>query len=107
MPRTPETLRDEGMAAAEHAADPRVILAIDAAIDRAIKTRRPFNVNDIRAEFPTVSSQGLVGKRFRAASMRKPARMVQTGNWPKSDLPSTHSARVAEWVGVEAVGEAS
>ena len=99
---TPAALRDAGMAAAEHAADPRVILAIDAAIERAIESGRPFTVNDIRAEFPTVSSQGLVGDRFRSASMRKPRRMVQTGRWPKSSLPSTKCARVAEWIGVVA-----
>ena len=73
---------------------------IDAAIERAIESRRPFTVNDIRAQFPTVSSTGLVGSRFRSAALRKPERMKQTGRFPKSDLPSTRSARVAEWVGV-------
>ena len=93
--------RDHGMAQAENAADPRIILAIDAAIDRAIDSGQPFTVNDIRDQFPTVESQGLVGDRVRAASMRKPTRMVQTGRFPKSTLPSTRCARVAEWVGAE------
>jgi hypothetical protein len=92
--------RDAGMRQAEEHADSRVILAIDAAIERAIDSGRPFTVNDIRAEFPTISSCGLVGSRFRSAALRKPARMVQTGRWVKSDLPSTRAARVAEWRGV-------
>lgn len=104
---TPDQLRDEGMTRAEVHADPRTILAIDAAIERAIESRRPFTVNDIREQFPTTESRGLVGGRFRAAALRKPTRMVQTGRFPKSDLPSTRSARVAEWCGVGEVREAS
>lgn len=95
-----EQLRDEGMAQAENAADPRVIIAIDAAIERAIESGEPFTVNDIRAEFPTVTSQGLVGSRFQSYAQRRPALMEQTGRFPKSTLPSTRSARVAEWRGV-------
>ena len=94
-----DDLRDEGMAQAEAHADPRVILTIDAAIDRANATGEPWTVNDIRAQFP-VSSSGLVGARVRAAAMRRPIEMVQTGRFPKSNLPSTRSARVAEWRGV-------
>lgn len=99
---SPATLRDEGQALAVDHADPRVILIIDAAIEAAIDSGRPFTANDIRAQFPTVTSRGLVGARFRSYAMRRPALMVQTGRWIKSDLPSTRAARVAEWIGVRA-----
>ena len=101
---TPEALRDEGMAAAENAADPRIILAIDAAIDRANASGRPWSANDIRDEMPTTESKGLVGARVRAAAARRPAQMVRVGYVP-SDLPSTHSHPVSVWVGAEHVGE--
>lgn len=96
----PEALRDAGMRQAEDHVDPRTILAIDAAIERAIASGRPFTVNDIRDQFPTVSSTGIIGSRFRSWSLRKPAVMEQTGRFPKSNLPSTRCARVAEWRGV-------
>jgi hypothetical protein len=94
-----DDLRDQGMQQAEEHADPRVILAIDAAIARANATGNPWTVNDIREQFP-VSSSGLVGARVRAAALRRPVEMEQTGRFPKSNLPSTRSARVAEWRGV-------
>jgi hypothetical protein len=94
-----DDLRDQGMAQAEAHADPRVILAIDAAIDRANASGEPWSANDIRDALP-VTSRGLVGSRVRAAAMRRPAEMEQTGRFPKSNLPSTRSARVAEWRGV-------
>lgn len=95
---TPEALRDEGMAAAENAADPRVILAIDAAIERAIESGQRFSVNDIRDQFPTVTSTGLVGDRFSRMAKRRPRRMIAVGREP-STLPSTHAAEVKVWIG--------
>ena len=100
---TPEALRDAGMAAAENAADPRIILAIDAAIERANASGRPWSANDIRDELP-VSHAGLVGARVRAAATRRPVEMVRVGYVPSS-LPSTHAHPIAVWVGVEHVGE--
>lgn len=94
---TPEALRDEGMEAAENAADPRVILAIDAAIERANESGRAWSANDIRDEIP-VAGQGLVGARVRAAAMRRPVEMVRVGYVP-SNLPSTHAHPVALWIG--------
>ena len=104
---TPDALRDEGMTQARDHADPRVILAIDAAIERAIASGEPFTVNDIRDQFPTVTSTGLVGERFQSYAKRRPALMEPTGRYPKSNLPSTRSARVTEWRGVVARGVAS
>jgi hypothetical protein len=98
--REAEQGRDEGMRQAEDHADPRVILAIDAAIDRANASGEPWSANTIRDQLPTVTSKGLVGARVRAAAMRRPAEMEPTGRYPKSNLPSTRSARVTEWRGV-------
>lgn len=89
-------LRDEGMAAAENASDPRVKLAIDAAIARANASGREWSANDIRAEFP-VCSQGLVGARVRAAAQRKEMRAV---GYTPSTLASTHGHPIRTWVGV-------
>lgn len=97
---TPDALRDEGMAAVENASDPRVMLAIDAAIARANASGRPWSANDIRDELP-VSHANLVGARVRAAAMRRPRQQVRVGYEP-STLPSTRGAMVAVWVGVAA-----
>lgn len=94
----PGTLRDQGMNQATDHADSRIVALVDAAIDAAIDSGQPFTVATIRAALPTVTSPGLIGARFRSAAMRKPRRMVQTGRWLPSDLPSTRCARVAEWV---------
>lgn len=92
-----DRLRDEGMSQAENAADPRVILAIDAAIARANASGREWSANDIRAEFPTTESQGLVGARVRAAAQRKEMRPV---SYTPSTLPSTHGHPIRTWRGV-------
>lgn len=92
-----------GMRQAEDHADPRVVLAIDAAIERAIASGEPFSANDIRDEFPNAQSKGLVGGRFRSyAARRKPRLMVHTGRYEKSNLPDTHCAEIKVWVGAAA-----
>lgn len=93
--------RDHGMADAENAADPRVILAIDAAITKANASGLRWSANDIRDSLP-VSHRGLVGARVRAAAMRKPVEMVPVGR-TKSNLPSTHRAEIKVWIGAEHV----
>lgn len=93
-------LRDAGMAAATNAADPRHIIAIDAAIDRANASRQPWSANDIRQQFP-VTHSGLVGARVRAAAARRPRQMVKVG-YEASTLPTTHGVEVMVWVGVAA-----
>lgn len=99
----PSKLRDAGMRQAEDHADPRVIVAIDAAIERAIASGKPFSANDIRDEFPNAQSKGLVGGRFRSyAARRKPRLMVHTGRYDKSNLPNTHCAEIKVWVGAAA-----
>lgn len=100
MTATSDALRDAGHAQAEQHADPRVIATIDAAIEAAIARREPFSVNDLRGALPTVTSPGLVGARVRSYAARRPAVMKPTGRFPKSNLPSTRSARVCEWIGV-------
>ena len=97
MTSTPERLRDQGMRQAEEHADPRVILAIDAAIDRANASGQPWSANDIRAELPTAGP--LIGARVRAAATRRPREMVRVGYVP-SDLDSTHGHPIALWRGI-------
>lgn len=93
--------RDAGMAVAEYAADPRTILAIDAAIDRANASGRRWSANDIREEFPTLDSTGLVGSRVRAAAQRRPREMRCVDTTP-STLKSTHAHDIKVWVGIPA-----
>lgn len=90
--------RDEGMETAENAADPRIMLAIDKAIADANATGEPWSANDIRDQFP-VTSQGLVGARVRAASMRRPVEMRKFSTTP-STLKSTHTKDIIVWVGI-------
>ena len=94
---TPEALRDAGMAQAEAAADPRVILAIDAEIAKANAAGERWSANTIRERLP-VSHGPLVGARVRAAATRRPREMVRVGYVPSS-LASTHAHPIAEWIG--------
>jgi hypothetical protein len=94
--------RDAGMSQTEEHADPRVIIAIDAAIDRANASGEAWSANTIRDQFPTAGP--LIGARVRAAATRRPREMVRIGYVP-SDLPSTHCHPIALWVGAEHVGE--
>src|SRR5687768_11624888 len=95
---TPEQARDGGMAAAENAADPRVILIIDGLIAEYNDRGLHWSANDIRERVP-VSAGPLVGARVRAAAMRRPREMVKVGEEP-STLRSTHAKNVAVWKGV-------
>lgn len=92
------SLRDEGIAQVENNADPRVILAIDAAIERAIAAGREFSANDIRDEFP-VSDEHLVGARVRAAGVRKVdgRPVLKAVGYVPSSLPSTHGHPIRLW----------
>ena len=96
---TPEALRDAGMAQAEQAADPRVILAIDAEIAKANAAGERWSANTIRERLP-VSSRGLVGSRVKAASQRRPREMVAIDREP-STLSSTHKAEIKVWIGAQ------
>ncbi|GAA3664457.1 hypothetical protein GCM10022237_25680 [Nocardioides ginsengisoli] len=94
---------DAGMAQVEQHADPRVILAIDAAIERAIASGRRFSANTIRDQFP-VSDEHLVGARIgHFAKRRVDGRrlMVRVGFEP-STLQSTHGHPIAVWLGWDA-----
>ena len=95
---TPAAAQAAGMAAAENAADPRVLLAVDKVIADLNASGMPWSANDARAALP-VTSSGLVGARIKAASMRRPREMEAVG-LTRSDLPSTHLARITVWRGV-------
>ena len=97
--------RDEGMALVEQAADPRVILAIDAAISRANASGRVWSANDIRDQFP-VADEHLVGARVRAAATRRPREQYPVGYTP-STLLSTHAHPIRMWQGADAYEAAS
>lgn len=95
--------RDEGIANVVHAADPRVILAIDEAIQQAIDSGRRFSANTIRDKFP-VADEHLVGARFRAHVQRRVdgrPLMVCVGR-TVSSLPSTRSHEIKVWLGWDA-----
>ncbi|GAB3853722.1 hypothetical protein GCM10028801_06840 [Nocardioides maradonensis] len=95
--------RDEGIAQAENAADPRVIVAIDDVIERAIASGRRFSANDIRDQFPTVSN-GLIGARMRSYATRRVdglPLMKKVGTVP-STLKSTHAHDIKVWIGFDA-----
>lgn len=95
--------RDEGMQQARDHADPRVILSIDAAIEKAIASGRRFSANDIRDQFP-VASQGLVGDRFTTFVKRRidgRPLMVAVGR-TASTLKSTHNHEIKVWLGYDA-----
>jgi hypothetical protein len=95
--------RDAGMAKAEATADPRVILAIDAAIQRAIDSGRRFSANDIRDQFP-VSNEGLVGDRFNSFVKRRVEgrRLMVAVGRTTSTLKSTHHHEIKVWLGYDA-----
>ncbi len=92
--------RDEGMARVEHGADPRIILAIDGEIQKAIDGGQRFSANEIRDRFP-VCDEHLVGARVRAWGCKKvdghPV-MVAVGYTP-STLLSTHKHPIRVWIG--------
>jgi len=96
---TPEALRDAGMDATTNAADPRVILAIDAEIAKANASGERWSANTIRDRLP-VSSRGLVGARVNAAANRRPVEMVAVDQ-VRSNLGSTHAKKINVWLGAE------
>lgn len=99
MTTAPEQARDEGMARAENAADPRRIAWIDDTIADFNRSGLTWSANDLRRYLPDVYGP-LLGARIRAAAMRRPREMVKVG-MTRSDLPSTHNAWIAMWQGVE------
>lgn len=96
--------RDEGMAKVEQAADPRVVLTIDAVIERAIATRRPFSANDIRDQLP-VANEHLVGARIRAYGMKRVdgEPVMRAIGYVPSTLLSTHKHPIRVWRGTGAL----
>lgn len=98
--RAARAARDEGIALVEQHADPRVILAIDAAIARANASGRVWSANDIRDQFP-VADEHLVGARVRAAAQRRPREQYAVGYTP-STLRSTHAHPIRTWQGADA-----
>jgi hypothetical protein len=100
--------RELGLAQAEHAADPRIILAIDTEIEKANASGQPWSANTIRDRLP-VSHTALVGNRVRAAMMRRTngrPEMVWINEEP-STLRSTHKKPIAVWLGFNAWASAN
>lgn len=95
--RLAEALRDEGMARAEMAADPRIIAMIDALIAEMNASGEAWSANSLRDRLPA-NAGPLVGARVRAAATRRPVEQVRVGYVP-SDLPSTHAHPIALWIG--------
>lgn len=95
--RLAEAARDEALAAQEQHADPRLLLAVDAVIERWAKSGRRFSANEIRDEVPTLASK-YVGNRLRAAYMRK--ELIPVGK-VRSTLRSTHAKELLTYVGAE------
>lgn len=98
LTETPESLRDAGMAQAENATDPRLMLMVDDVIARFAATGMPFSANDIRDALPVVAGP-LVGARVKAASMRRPQEIRPVGR-TRSSLRSTHAKDITVWQGV-------
>lgn len=93
-------LRDEGTAQVENGADPRVILTIDAKIQKAVDSGKRFSANDIRDDLP-VSDEHLVGARVLSFAGRRVdghPLMKKVGLTPSS-LPSTHHHNIGVWLG--------
>lgn len=95
--------RDAGIAQVENAADPRIILAIDEAIEAAIASGRRFSANDIRDQFPT--AEHLIGARFNSYANKQDENgnrlMVRVGYTP-STKRSTHHHEIKVWLGWDA-----
>ena len=97
---TPANLRDAALAAQEHAADPRLILAVDAVIEEFAAAGHPFSADDIRPLVPSLALP-LVGGRVRSYLMRRnPQRLVCVGEI-RSDWPATHHKKIGLYVGAE------
>lgn len=94
---TPLALKDHGQHQAEAAADMRVVALIDAVITRYAKSGREFSANDIRNEWPVITSRGLVGARVDAA--RKRGELRATDKRVRSTLLSTRGAWLTVWTG--------
>lgn len=95
---TAATLRDQGIALTEQAADPRLILMVDDKIAELNASGRTWSANDLRDLLPVVAGP-LVGARVRAAATRRPVEMEAVGYTPSS-LRSTHAHPIRVWRGV-------
>lgn len=95
MTTLPEQARDNAIAAAETAADPALVAAVDAVIARWTTSGRKFSANTIRGEVPTPALH-LVGGRLRAAALRRPVEIVAVDEIG-SDLTSTHAKPIKVW----------
>lgn len=86
-------LRDAALVAQTHHADPRLIAAVDIAIERLIDSGEVFSADDVRPMVP-VAALPLVGNRFRSYMMRRRPRMVDVVGEVQSTWPATHGKRI-------------
>lgn len=98
MSRSPEELRDEGMAKADAAQPSEWRAMVDAVIDTLAASGQPFtadDVNQLTGDSPT-GSRGAAGARFNYAARRGVIRRI---GYVPSRRPSVHAHPVALWVG--------
>ena len=86
-------LRDAALEAQTHAADPRLIAAVDIAIERLIDSGVAFSADSVRDLIPAAALP-LVGGRFRSYMMRRHPRMVDVVGEVQSTWPATHGKKI-------------
>lgn len=96
----PTTLRDLGTSQALAAADPRVLLMIDAEVKRLCESGAVWSVNDCRHNLPACDPH-VIGARILTLSKRRNPRLMRPVGFEPSELASTRGAQIRLWVGVE------
>jgi len=96
---TPADLRDAGIAAREHAADPRLLAAVEVVIEKWADSGREFSANEIREDVPAIA-RDLVAGRLRSFAQRKVPLIVWRGE-VQSSLHSTHGKKIGRYIGAQ------
>jgi len=97
-------LRDTGMAAVVNAADPRLIAAVDVAIESLIDAGEPFSADDVRDLIPSAALP-LVGSRMNSYRMRRNPQVLEVVGEIVSDWPATRRKKILLYVGAEHVAD--
>ena len=96
--------RDTGMAAVVNAADPRLIAAVDVAIESLIDAGEPFSADDVRDLIPSAALP-LVGSRMKSHQMRRNPQVLVNVGEVRSDWPASHGKKIGLYVGAEHVAD--
>tara|TARA_R100000655_G_scaffold92848_1_gene134035 strand:+ start:4967 stop:5287 length:321 start_codon:yes stop_codon:yes gene_type:complete len=86
-------LRDAALEAQTHAADPRMIAAVDIAIERLLESGKPWSADDVRPMIPTAALP-LVGGHVRSYLMRRHPRVIDVVGEVQSTWPAAHGKRI-------------